>query len=311
MNNLYWNVYKNLEREFLQLAEVIHIDDKQLNVYSMRIADLLIRTWVEIESISKELYINNGGPKIDQPYFDENCLNFLNREWNLEKKEVMVTGTMFYFQKEELRTIRPLNRANKRGEPAWKRAYQAVKHDRANNLSKGNLEYLIKSLAGLYLLNIYYLNQIFPLKRISSVLDVDPGMGSSIFSVKIYEREPRLESNGYTFDEIDLNKYTYIMQPTQATKDLAPKVLRDFEFSTLEKVIQSFQDENKISVENESDLQEKILDNEKFKDFYTKNKLKFAILSTDDLKLLVEAQNSTKYELVLNKNQYSKTAVLK
>ena len=43
-NNLYWNVYKSLERELLALAEIIHIDDKQLDVYSMKIADLLIRT---------------------------------------------------------------------------------------------------------------------------------------------------------------------------------------------------------------------------------------------------------------------------
>lgn len=52
-NNLYWNVYKSLERELLSLAEIIHIDDSQLDVYSMKIADLLIRTTVEIESISR------------------------------------------------------------------------------------------------------------------------------------------------------------------------------------------------------------------------------------------------------------------
>ena len=28
-NNLYWNVYKSLERELLALADIIHIDDGQ------------------------------------------------------------------------------------------------------------------------------------------------------------------------------------------------------------------------------------------------------------------------------------------
>jgi undecaprenyl diphosphate synthase len=51
-NNLYWNVYKSLEKEFVALADVIHIDDKQLDIYSMKIADLLIRT-------SGELRISN------------------------------------------------------------------------------------------------------------------------------------------------------------------------------------------------------------------------------------------------------------
>lgn len=78
-NNLYWNVYKSLERELLSLAEIIHIDDSQLDVYSMKIADLLIRTTVEIESISKELYFREGGTKPDDKdlYFDTDCLALL------------------------------------------------------------------------------------------------------------------------------------------------------------------------------------------------------------------------------------------
>ncbi len=59
MIQLYWQVYKNLEREFQSLAETIYIDDRQQEVYSMKIADLLIRTVIEIESLSKELYLLN------------------------------------------------------------------------------------------------------------------------------------------------------------------------------------------------------------------------------------------------------------
>ena len=57
-NNLYWNVYKSLERELLSLAEIIHIDDSQLDVYSMKIADLLIRTTVEIDCILEKVIQN-------------------------------------------------------------------------------------------------------------------------------------------------------------------------------------------------------------------------------------------------------------
>ena len=58
-NNLYWNVYKSLERELLALAEIIHIDDKQLDVYSMKIADLLIRTSGECRLSNFLLYLKN------------------------------------------------------------------------------------------------------------------------------------------------------------------------------------------------------------------------------------------------------------
>ena len=56
MDNMYWPVYKNIEREFLKIAEYINICDEQLKVYSFHIADLIIRCAIEIEAISKELY---------------------------------------------------------------------------------------------------------------------------------------------------------------------------------------------------------------------------------------------------------------
>lgn len=61
ISNLYWPVYKNLEKELLKLAECVHFADDQLNVYSMHIADLIVRCAVEIESLSKELYCRLGG----------------------------------------------------------------------------------------------------------------------------------------------------------------------------------------------------------------------------------------------------------
>ena len=65
-NNLYWSVYQNLEKELIELTNHIHVDDKQINVYSMKISELLIRASIEFESLAKELYINNGGPKADE-----------------------------------------------------------------------------------------------------------------------------------------------------------------------------------------------------------------------------------------------------
>ena len=59
--NLYWPVYKNLEKEFLKLADYIHISDDQTSIYSMHIADLIVRCSVEIEALSKELYSSLGG----------------------------------------------------------------------------------------------------------------------------------------------------------------------------------------------------------------------------------------------------------
>jgi hypothetical protein len=61
MSNLYWSIYKNLERDVIDLSNHIHFNDEQLAVYSTKIAELLIRCSIEIESISKDLYENEGG----------------------------------------------------------------------------------------------------------------------------------------------------------------------------------------------------------------------------------------------------------
>src|SRR5690606_42036118 len=92
MTNLYWAVYKNLEKEVIRLSEYVHFDDNQLSIYSVKIAELLIRCSVEIESISKELYFKLGGTlPIDRDlYFDTDCLQFLEDNWLLSKKKVIL-----------------------------------------------------------------------------------------------------------------------------------------------------------------------------------------------------------------------------
>ena len=100
MTQLYWQVYLNLERELLGLADAIFINDEQQNVYSMRIADLLIRTVIEIEALAKELYLTNGGAVVqdDEMYFDTVCMAHLDGLWNLDKKVVQVVSPSIYFE---------------------------------------------------------------------------------------------------------------------------------------------------------------------------------------------------------------------
>ena len=109
--NLFWPVYKNLEKELLELADYIHFADDQTKVYSMHIADLIVRCSIEIEAISKELYLKIGGtasPVDDEGikrdlYFDTDCLDLLKQKWSLSKKQVIVSATTFYFTNESNR----------------------------------------------------------------------------------------------------------------------------------------------------------------------------------------------------------------
>ncbi len=192
--NLYWSVYKNLERELVKLADMIHFDDKQTNVYSIHIADLLIRTSVEIEAISKHLYETVGGnmyPTDAQGnprslFFDSDCIQELDLKWHITKKVVNVVSSNFYFTKPDNLVLRPLKNCNKQSEGRWKKAYQAVKHNRVDSLSAGNIGNLIRAMAALYVLNLYNMDdKIFDVEIGAS--EIDTSVGSAVFSVNAYK----------------------------------------------------------------------------------------------------------------------------
>lgn len=185
--NLYWPIYQNLEKEFLSICEIIHVDDSQLEVYSMKIAELLIRTVVEIESIAKNLYFSNGGSKPDNKdlYFDTDCMALLVNLWDIDKKVVLVSSPNVFVTKEENLILTPLHKSNKRGSSSadWCKAYQAVKHNRVKELKKANIKHFQRALAALYILNLYFkdekINYIYNGKEHIH----DFSFGSKIFSV--------------------------------------------------------------------------------------------------------------------------------
>lgn len=229
-SNLFWQVYKNLERDFLSIAEVIHIDDKQLDVYSMRIADLLVRTVVEIETLAKELYLTNGGAVMadEDMYFDTVCMAHLNGLWNLDKKVVHVVSPIIFFEKEENIILRPLHKANKRGTRSsdWNKAYQAVKHNRVKELSKGNIKFFLHGLAALYVLNLYYKDDKYIKLTGSDKHNIDRSFGSSIFSVKVHVVRS-LSSKGEYGKSSDYDECVYIEDHETDSKKRALEAFAD------------------------------------------------------------------------------------
>lgn len=215
--NLYWPVYKNIEKEVVQLSNQIHFDDKQLSIYSVKISELLLRCSVEIESISKDLYFILGGekPSDEDLYFDTDCLQLMEDRWKIGKKQLLISAQNFYFHHPDNVVLKPLHKANKRGTSGsdWKQAYQAVKHNRVLNLSKGNIKNLLRALGALFILNIYFKDEIFDLGADSNATNFPINLGSDIFSIKLhkwfhYDAEHNYSKNA-DFDEcIYLTKYT-------------------------------------------------------------------------------------------------------
>ncbi|MBF1406502.1 MAG: hypothetical protein HXN23_09845 [Porphyromonas sp.] len=338
MNNLYWNVYRSLERELLDIADTIHIDDEQLSTYSMRIANLLVRTVIEIESISKELYFREGGKwPLDEdsikreekseteegsgedssrnknvqphPYFDTNCLDFLENKWTLSERMVVISTPRLYLVKEPNMCFKPLKGASKRGKPSWKKAYQDVKHNRGQSLKKGTLDNVIHALGALFLLNLYYKDQRFDLYKDEEPRDFDEHLGSSIFTVKIHPFSGYINP-GYTEDDA-VDECVYLIRITDESKARIQYGLQRLNStlqspglaSALPPRINLTQDQfNRID-----DFRQKIkeLDTPSFP--YVAIPGECMVISTDWIKDMLQGiLDGIEYEVVTNKGQYKK-----
>jgi len=308
MNNLYWNVYRSLERELLDIANTIHVDDKQLSTYSTSIANLLVRTVIEIESISKELYFREGGVQPAQGndlYFDTDCLALLENKWTLSKKVVMISSPMLYTTDPSNQRITPLHKAFKRGSSGsdWKKAYQAVKHNRSASLSQGNIKHFIRALGALFLLNLYYQDQGFDLGMDVTAKSFDVSLGSSLFSIELHPFPGDLNGNYAKTDGYE--RSTYIVCSTQKSKELfqealdkVNKIASDRALSSLQQDIESLP--SSLTMDERSEKVKELEDmyHREYNDQY------FMPTLLEDGGPISQAVRDIRYEVVLNKNQY-------
>lgn len=300
-NDLYWPVFKALEKECMELADNIHIDDNQIKTYSTKISNLLIRTCVEIESIAKDLYLKEGGEKKGKKnlYFDTDCLAFLDSRWKLSQKVVMVTSPLFYLSKEENVYLHPLHKAHKQGDKSsdWKRAYQAVKHDRSHSLTQGNIKHLLRSLGALFLLNVYYNNITFSIGTDASGKSFDTTLGSAIFSIVYHECLFNAHTGIYTRME-NYDDSTYILQPTKETRhyfeDSARKTVKNLLEPAADQTAQIIQNTDNFATLDESERR-KVIEHT-----LEESKKRIYMKAPNDWLRCKREYDKVEYEMVLN-----------
>lgn len=303
MTQLYWQVYLNLEREFLELSDTIYINDEQQDVYSMKIADMLIRTVIEIEALSKELYLTNGGAVVpdEEMYFDTVCMAHLDGLWNLDKKVVQVVSPGIYFEKEENRILRPLHKASKRGTSSsdWNKAYQAVKHNRVKELPKGSIKNLLHGLAALYVLNLYYRDEKFSGLSNSEKASLNTGFGSRLFAVKVH-KDNGLRADGTYIKSADYDECVYIEDFEVASKKVAMDALATMNNYIKNATVAELAKLIKVKIDRGEQVTEEWLEQERVK----VNEHLFPIKDYKLGKQITDGLGQLKYDVVLNKSQY-------
>lgn len=253
---------------------------------------------MEIESISKELYKNLGGtlPKDRDIFFDTDCLALLESKWELSKKVVISSYINFHFVKDENKILKPLHNAHIRGKADWKKAYQAVKHDRANSLQKANLKHLIRAMAALFVLNLYYKDEVYTLDNNQKT--IPSNMGSDIFDIKIHKYGGYDGKNNYLKKE-DFKECVYLTKRTDDSQKLWIEATEktDIEFRKL--------------LQEHPKFKQALQENPNFIADYSGKNLAWDLLEKDEyIKMLskathfmTEASKNSKDEAVLNKVQ--------
>lgn len=161
--DLYLPVYYKLEKEVMKLSDHIYMNDQHLQVYSMTIADLIVRISTEIESLSKKIYKDLGQVKRNSegielnPFFDKDCIGYMNDNFKICSKKIEISNQQIELTDKK---ITPLINSNIKDKDAidrckWKDAYQNLKHNRYEFLEVATVENLLHSLGALYILNIY------------------------------------------------------------------------------------------------------------------------------------------------------------
>ena len=299
--NLYWPVYRNLERELQELSHQVHFDDQQLSIYSIKLAELLIRCAVEIEAISKELYFLNGGsvPTKDRDlFFDTDCLQRLEDMWQISQKTVIVSAANFYFEDVENLVLTPLRKANKRGSSSadWIKAYQAVKHNRVKNISKANVKNVLRALAALFVLNIYFRNEVFLSAPNENEVNFPVDLGSEIFAIKVHRMTEYSNIDGYLKRD-DFAECIYVTKFTdKALEDMQNRDenhnARLSDAFTSHPKFQDYISKNRISDYKGNNLMLDILGEE---EYVKTNARVYQVLATETIEY--------EYEAVVNKHQ--------
>mgnify|MGYP006145731081 CR=1 FL=1 len=299
MTNLYWPVYKNLENELVQLSDLIHFDDNQLSIYSIKISELLIRCSVEIEAISKDLYFRIGGtlPSDGDLYFDTDCLQLLEDKWVISKKKVIISASNFYFENDDNKILSPLFKSYRRGTSScdWKKAYQEVKHNRVHNLTKGSLKNLIRAMASLYVLNIYFKDEIYELGSDGQASNFPINMGSNLFSIKLHKWFFYDGQHNYGKRE-DFDECIYLTKYTDETLNKNREALDEM-----------FKKQHELFIKHPKLI--KYLETNKLEDYKGQN-LIYDVLGKDDYNKLIhistteqiKVSSASQFEAILNKN---------
>jgi len=195
-----------IQKDIQNLFDYIEPSDRNLNCYSYRIHELLIRTCIEIEANCKAILTENGYTKNSYLNMrDYKKINFSHRLSSYEIALPLWKGTH--------KIRKPFSGWTSGSSLAWYDAYNATKHDRHTDFIQASFDNLIESACGLtaILSSQFWQEDFIPSKGLLALEGSSDGMESAIgdyFRVKFPDDWLDEEKYDFTYEDIDKPDFT-------------------------------------------------------------------------------------------------------
>jgi len=134
--------YHLLERDLLRAFDYLEPAERNLEAYSHRLYELLLRASTEFEANCKAILKANGYKKCG----NWNIRDYMKVEASSRLSEYEVRIAMW---REGHKILRPFKGWPSSKQPSWYRAYNAVKHNRSDDFPKANLQNVLCAVSGL------------------------------------------------------------------------------------------------------------------------------------------------------------------
>lgn len=141
------------------MTDYIHFSENNLDVYSIKLANFILRANVECESLLKELYkLTEHYQSLSEDEQKESLENStyvqVNAVYKLDKKKIFMASEIFYFQDIYSEPFNPFK--YKKNKKDSRQIYNAIKHDKVNHLEAADLETALNMLGTLFVLNLCF-----------------------------------------------------------------------------------------------------------------------------------------------------------
>lgn len=197
---VYWDYYLSIEKEFMDIAKYIPIDEQNSNTFSISYMKLYFSICSEFDVVCKEFIEYVDGIELK----DQKANIGAYKDHIIKKDAEFIKKDILYSIDKSIRPFEAWQSAN--GKSDWWESYNKIKHKRTfsdegkQNYKKATQKNVVHSLGGLYQLEMYFYREIIDKTDPQKIewLRI-PVPQSEIFRIKDWPDNKLLIDNRYTF----------------------------------------------------------------------------------------------------------------